>query len=136
MARLDLKGSKITRKRQLAELVVERLRALGHEAELVTGRVNSAGHRDTVVVQSSLGLVHTTASVNTDPNGSILVCDIEDAGQQFLEDKALVAYGWVDRSGRTQVRFVRPDKIKGRKSLTKAEIIGMEEPGLGLVLLP
>jgi hypothetical protein len=135
MAPLDLKATKSVRKRQLAELVAERLIALGHEAHVMTDHLNASGHRDQVIVQSSLGLVHTTASKSTDPNDAILVSDIEDASQLFLEGKAWVAYGWVDRSGRTLVQFVRAEHVMGRRSMLKTEVTRLADPHLSTVLV-
>lgn len=134
MAHLDLKATKASRKRQLARLVAERLVALGHDAHVVEGHVAPSGHRDLVIVMSSIGLVHTTASNSTDPNASILVSDIEDGGQKFLEGKDWVAYGWVDRAGRTLLQFVRADHILGRLSISKAEIRCLADGTLSTVL--
>ena len=136
MARLDLKATKSVRKRQLAELVAERLIALGHEAQVVTGHLNASGHRDQVIVHSSLGLVHTTASKSTDPNAAILVSDIEDDSQLFLEGKAWVAYGWVDRSGRTLVQFVRTEHVMGHRSMLKTEVTRLANRQLSTVFAP
>lgn len=136
MAQLDLKATKAVRKRQLAELVAVRLRALGHDARVNEGHVNASGHRDLVIVTSSIGLIHTTASSSTDPNASILVSDIEDGGQLFLDGKDWVAYGWVDRAGRTLVQFVRPDCVRGLRSIPKAEVQRLADRTLSFVLLP
>ena len=130
MPRLDLKATKSARKRQLAELVAERLRSLGHEASVLTGHLNASGHRDQVVVDSAIGLVHATASKSTDPNDLILVSDIEDGSQRFLEGKAWVAYGWVDRSGRTLVQFVRAERVLGHAAMHKTEITRLADRGL------
>lgn len=134
MTRLDLKATKSVRKRQLAALVSEHLTSLGHEAQVVTGHLNKSGHRDQVIVQSSLGLVHTTASKSTDPNDAILVSDIEKASQRFLEGKTWVAFGWVDRSGRTLLQLVRTELVRGRRSMLKAEVTRLADPQLSIVL--
>jgi hypothetical protein len=133
MPRLDLNASKSERKRQLAELVAEHLRSMGHDATVLTGHLNASGHRDQVIVDSAIGLVHTTASVSTDPNGSILVSDIEDGSQRFLDGKDWVAYGWVDRSGRTLVQFVRAEHVLGRTTISKSEISKLSDRGLSVV---
>lgn len=134
MPKLDLSITKVERKRQLAELVAERLNALGHPAAVVSNRKNENGHVDRVLIESSLGLVHTTASVSTDPNGSILVCDIEDGSQDFLAGKAFVVYGWVDRSGRTLMQFIPTAHVLGRRSMLKADILHLADRALSTVL--
>lgn len=70
MPRLDLKASNPERKRQLAGLVAEHLRSIGHDATVLTGHLNASRHRDQAIVESSIGMVHTTASSSTDPNAS------------------------------------------------------------------
>lgn len=134
MPKLDLSVSKLERKRQLAELVAKRLIELGHTATVITDHKNENGHTDRVIVKSSLGLVHTTASVATDPNGSIPVSDFEDGGQNFLAGKAFVVYGWLDRSGRTFMQFVPTAQVLGRRSMLKADIIRLADQELSTVL--
>jgi len=114
--------TKLERKRRLAQIVVEHLTSLGHTASIVEGRVNSRGHRDHILVDSPLGLFHLTASSNTDPAGSILSSDVEDAGQAFLADKSFVAYGWNTQDGRAIVMVVPVAAVLGNKSMTKDQI--------------
>ena len=133
MARLDLNTTKSARKRQLAELVAEHLKSLGHDATVATGRLNPSGHRDRVIVESSIGLVHTTASSSTDPNCAILTSDIDDGSQRFLEGKDWMAYGWGDRAGRTLVQFVRTEHVRGRPSMTKQDIRRAADAVLSIV---
>ena len=114
--------SKLDRKKCLAEIVAQHLVSLGHTASVVEGRINSAGHRDQVLVESSIGLVHLTASNNTEPGGSILSSDIENASQQFLADKSFVAYGWNTKDRRTMVMVVPIAAVLGNKSMTKDQI--------------
>lgn len=137
MPLLDLDATPVARKRQLAELVAARLIALGHEAEVVRQNVNESGHTDRVIVRSSIGLVHTTASNQTDPNQPIPVADY-DAGrsQKFLEGKDWVAYGWVDRSRRTLVQFVRCEHVLGRPLISKTEILRLADRTLSIVFPP
>lgn len=134
MSLLDLTASKARRKQQLAELVADRLQSLGHQAQIVTGHQNPNGHRDLVIVESSIGLVHTTASKSTDPNASILVSDIEDGSQIFLEGKTWVAFGWVDRGGRTLLQFVLVEHVRGRSSIPKTEVLRRADRDLSSVL--
>lgn len=136
MTHLDLKASKLRRKQQLAELVATRLQSLGHQAQILTNHLNPSGHRDLVVVTSSLGLVHTTASKSTDPNSSILVSDIEDGSQLFLEGKAWIAFGWVDRCGRTLLQFVLAEHVRGRLSIPKTEVLRRADRDLSSVIPP
>ncbi|WP_017909280.1 hypothetical protein [Xanthomonas sp. SHU 199] len=114
--------SKLDRKKNLASIVAGHLVSLGHTASVVEGRVNSAGHRDQVLVDSAIGLVHVTASSNTEPNGSILCSDIEDGDQSFLADKEVVAFGWNTGDGRTTVMLVPAEAVRGNKSMTKDQI--------------
>lgn len=134
MPKLDLTATKLERKRQLADLVASHLTALGHEASVVCDRKNAAGHLDRVLVDSSVGLVHTTASVSRDPNGSILTSDIDSGAQTFLAGKDFVAYGWVDRSGRTLIQFVPIALILGKRFLAKTDIIHLADRTLSTVL--
>jgi hypothetical protein len=128
--------TKSERKRRLAVIVVDRLTALGHTASIVEGRVNSLGHKDRILVDSSLGLIHLTASSNTDPSGSILSSDIEDASQAFLADKSLVAYGWNAHDGRSIVMFVSVTAVLGNRSMTKDQIRASSISGYTKVLSP
>ena len=73
----------LERKKCLAALVAGHLTSLGHTASIIEGRINSQGHTDRVLVESSIGLVHLTASVNRDPQGSIPTSDFEDGSQDL-----------------------------------------------------
>ena len=112
----------LERKKCLAALVARHLASLGHTASIVEGRVNSQGHTDRVLVESSIGLVHITASVNREPEGSIPTSDFEDASQAFLADKDFVAYGWNTKDDRTMIMFVPVADVLGNKSLSKNQI--------------
>ena len=112
----------LERKKSLAALVAHHLSSLGHSASVVEGRTNSLGHTDRVLVESSIGLVHLTASVNQDPDGSIPTSDYEDGGQSFLADKDFVAYGWNTKDKRTMIMFVPVSVVLGNKSLSKSQI--------------
>ncbi len=112
----------LERKKCLADLVAHHLESLGYPAKVVEGRKNSQGHTDRVLVDSSIGLVHLTASVNQEPNGSIPTSDFEDGDQSFLADKDFVAYGWNTKDNRTLIMFVPIADIIGNKSLSKSQI--------------
>ena len=114
--------TKLERKRRLAQIVVDRLTSLGHTASIVKDRVNSKGHKDHILVDSQFGLIHLTASSNTDPAGTILTSDIEDASQAFLADKSFVAYGWNTQDSRAIVMLVPVAAVLGNKSMTKDQI--------------
>ncbi|WP_185822550.1 hypothetical protein [Xanthomonas sp. GW] len=114
--------SKLDRKRSLANIVVQHLMSLGHTASVVEGRTNSCGHKDKILVDSSIGFVHLTASNNLEPGGSILSSDIEEGSQQFLADKSFVAYGWNTKDRRTIVMVVPIAAVLGNKSMTKDQI--------------
>lgn len=123
------------RKRALAEIVVRHLSGLGHHAELVEGRTNSSGHRDTVVVESSIGFVHVAASGSTAPNDTIRAAGYSDGDQTFLAEKSYVAFGWNTKDGRTMVMFVPASDIAGKASLPKSEIKRLSIPALSAVLV-
>ena len=112
----------LERKKCLAALVARHLESLGHSASVVEGRTNSEGHTDRVLVESSIGLVHLTASVNREPDGSIPTSDYEDGSQSFLADKDFVAYGWNTKDDRTMIMFVPVANVIGNKSLSKSQI--------------
>ncbi len=111
------------RKMCLAELVRDHLRfELGHTAELIENRTNSAGHTDTVLVNSSLGLIHLTASSSLDQNERIRTTDYQKGEQNFLADKTYVAYGWNTKDARTIILFVPTTSLVGIESLSRSEL--------------
>ncbi len=112
----------LERKKSLAALVAGHLTSLGHTASIIEGRINSQGHTDRVLVESSIGLVHLTASVNRDPQGSIPTSDFEDGSQDFLADKDFVAYGWITKDHRTMIMVVPIARVLGNMSLSKNQI--------------
>jgi hypothetical protein len=122
------------RKRCLAELVKKHLIALGHEAKLIDNRTNSAGHTDQVIVDSSLGIIHVSASSSLEPNASIRAADYQEGGQSFLVDKKYVAFGWNTKDKRTIIMFVNSKEVDGKPSLTKNEIKQLSERALNKVL--
>jgi len=124
----------LERKKCLAEIVASRLTSLGHTATLVEGRVNSKGHTDRVLVKSSIGLVHLTASVNQEPDGSIPSSDFEDGSQSFLADKEYVAYGWNTKDKRTMIMFVPAADVIGNKFMLKDKIVSSSNRVLSFVL--
>lgn len=124
------------RKRCLAELVKEHLISLGHEAEVIENRTNSAGHTDQVVVESSIGIIHVSASSSLEPNACIRAADYQEGGQAFLVDKKYVAFGWNTKDRRTIVMFVQAKAVEGKPSLTKIEIYKLSERALNKVLNP
>ena len=132
MPLLDVHAKTLERKRQLAALVAEHLQSLGHEAEVVEEHRNDSGHLDRVIVHSSLGLVHTVASKVVDPNSEIPVSD-RDGSQVFLQGKTWVAYGWVDRSGRTLVQFLRVEHVLGRTAMARTELVRLADRELSVM---
>jgi len=113
------------RKKCLAELVAKHLNELfnSDDSEVVKGRVNSAGLKDQVVVESKkLGLIHLTATGSVEPNDTLVTSGFEDGNQNFLADKAYVAYGWNGKDGRTFLMFVKSENVEGRQGLTKSKI--------------
>lgn len=129
-------SSNIARKQCLANLVKEHLIEIGHKAEIVTERQNSAGHTDRIAVESSIGLVHVTASGNLDPNGKIGISDYQGSEQTFLADKSYIAFGWNTQDGRTIITFVRAENIAGKTFPTKLEIQQLSERSLNKVITP
>lgn len=126
----------LERKKCLAALVARHLASLGHTASVVEGRINSQGHTDRVLVESSIGLVHLTASVNREPDGSIPTSDYEDGSQSFLADKDFVAYGWNTKDNRTMIMFVPTASVIGNKSLSKGQIRSASNREYSTVLRP
>ncbi len=114
--------TKLERKKCLASIVAKHLVSLGHTASVVEGRINSKGHTDRVLVESSIGLVHLTASVNQEPDGSIPTSDHADDSQAFLADKDFVVYGWNTKDKRTMIMFVPIVSVIGNKSMSKSQI--------------
>jgi hypothetical protein len=123
------------RKKCLASLVEKHLISLGHEAQLIENHTNSADHTDQVVVKSSIGLIHITASSDTDPNASIRASDYQDGKQDFLVDKSHVAFGWNTKDRRTIILFVPAIYVEGKTSLTKSEINQLSDQGLNKVMV-
>ncbi len=126
----------IERKKCLANLVKARLESLNQTAQIVEDRLNSLDHTDRVLVESSIGRIHITASVSRDPNGSIPTSDFEDGDQSFLADKDFVVYGWTTNDGRTMLMFVPVADVLGNRSLTKNQIIAARDRGYSVVLPP
>lgn len=124
----------LDRKKCLASLVEEHLNSLGKAATIIENRTNSKGHTDRVLVQSSIGLIHLTASVNQDPDGSIPTSDYQDGSQDFLADKDFVAYGWNTKDKRTMIMFVPVDSVLGNKSLSKSQIRASSNRDYNVVL--
>ena len=115
------------RKKSLASLVEQHFNSLGHNAKMLENRTNTKGCTDLVVVDSDIGLVHLTATGNTEPNASISVVDKVERHQDFLADKVFVAYGWNTRDNRTMIFFVPVSSVAGKESLTKNEINRLSE---------
>ena len=122
------------RKKCLAELVKDHLLALGHDAKLTENRTNSAGHTDQIVVESSIGIIHISASSSLEPNASIRAADYQEGDQSFLADKSYVAFGWNTKDQRTIIMFVQSAEIEGKSSLTKNEIKKLSDRDLNKVL--
>lgn len=109
------------RKQSLAEIVKKHLNDLGKKAELVFNRVNSAGHRDSVLVESNIGLVHISATSSKDPNEPLLPLNFSRKPQDFLFDKDYVAFGWHTKDNRMLLIFLRSSDVLGKSSITKDE---------------
>ena len=114
------------RKKCLAQLVVEHLLSLGKDAEILENVTNSAGHKDQVLVKSSIGLIHVTATGSDDPNASIPVADYKDANQNFLADKAFVTFGWNTKDKRTFLIFVEANNLTNLESLSKSQLVKLK----------
>tara|TARA_B100000745_G_scaffold166791_1_gene109177 strand:- start:40 stop:450 length:411 start_codon:yes stop_codon:yes gene_type:complete len=126
----------LKRKKCLAELVRDHLTALGYEAKMTENRTNSAGHTDQFVVESSIGLIHISASSNLEPNASIRAANYQEGSQHFLAEKKYVAFGWNTKDKRTIIMFVPAKEVEGKPSLTKNEIKKLSERSLNKVLGP
>jgi hypothetical protein len=124
------------RKKCLAKLVLEHFKSSGidHDASIVENRVNSAGHRDLVLVHSQkLGLIHVTAIGNT-PQDTPLPFFREEGDQDWLVEKTLVAFGWVDRDDRTLIFFVNAEFVRKNPKLTKRMILANRDTTLSVTL--
>ena len=126
--------TKLERKTALGHLVVKYLQSLGYKAELIKNRENSEGHKDQVLVDSDLGLIHLTATESIDPNASIRTANLIDGTQAFLADKQYVAYGWNTRDKRTFVIMVEANKVRGCRMLEKKKIVSMKTKSLSQVI--
>ncbi len=109
---------------------------MGKSAELVFSRVNSAGHKDQVLVESDLGLIHVTATSSDDPNGSLVTGGFKENEQDYLADKKYVVFGWntKERRPRTFLFFVKAEELVGREGITKLEVNGLRDRELSIVL--
>lgn len=124
------------RKRSLAELVKSHLNGMGKAAELIYGRVNSAGHKDQVLIDSELGLIHLTATSSDDPNSSLVTGGFKEKEQDYLADKSYVVFGWntKDRKPRTFLFFVEAKKLIGKEGITKQEVNSLRDRELSVVI--
>ncbi|WP_415900551.1 hypothetical protein [Neptuniibacter sp. QD48_11] len=122
------------RKDSLALLVMEQLKKQGIDVNLVRNRTNSEGHKDQVVLESELGLIHVVASNCVDPNGTFATGPYIEESQTYLVDKDYVAYGWNTKDKRTFVMFVDPADVKGKESLSKSEIRDLRNKDLSFVV--
>lgn len=130
-----LTGSTINqRKRSLATLVVNQLRAKGHTATIIENRKNTLGHTDRIAVASDRGLIHITATGTTDPNGKIKVSGYHDRSQDFLADKDFVAFGWKTRDNRTFLMIIDAKHVAGRQEMAKSDIVRVSNTNLSVVL--
>ena len=130
-----LTGNTVPQRKQcLAELVQHRLAFLGHDAEIVANRVNAAGHNDSVLVKSSVGIIHLTATGSLDPNAFITVADFADGNQNFLAEKDFVAFGWNGEDGRAFIMFVPAVHAAGNRELRKQQIVSLRNRELSVVL--
>ena len=122
------------RKKSLAELVKNHLQDLGKSAELIFSRVNSKGHKDQVLVESEIGLIHVTTSSSNDPNSPLVTGGFKEKEQDFLADKDFVVYGWCAKDGSTFLMFVDPQKLVGKDGISKQEITALRDRELSIVL--
>jgi len=109
----------MARKQCLADLVVEHLTKLGHQAKIINNRTNSKEHTDRILVESSIGLVHITALSSTDPNEKI---PYQNNDQRWLADKTYVAVGWNTKDKRTFVFFIKAQDMLGKFDLSKTDL--------------
>jgi hypothetical protein len=122
------------RKESLAVLVKEQFDQKGIEANLVRNRTNSEGHKDQVLLETEIGLIHLTATNNVDPNSGFPTGSYETGSQTYLADKDYVAYGWNTKDKRTFVMFVDPANVKGKENLSKSEIRDLRNKELSFVV--
>lgn len=122
------------RKESLALLVMEQFKQKGIEANLVKNRTNSEGHKDQVVLETEVGLIHLVATSSVDPNAGFPTGSYETNSQTYLADKDYVAYGWNTKDKRTFVMFVDPADVKGKESLSKSEIRDLKNKELSFVV--
>lgn len=127
------------RKICLAELVRDHIEAnsLDEQATLVENELNPARHRDLVRVHSlpNLGVIHVTAIGDT-PLDSPLPFFKDEGGQDWLEGKSFVAFGWVDADERTLIFFVDAEFVKNNPALSKRMIRDNRDRRLSVVLPP
>ncbi|ARD46408.1 hypothetical protein [Colwellia sp. PAMC 21821] len=114
------------RKKCLAHLVVEHLIGLGEVAEVVENETNSEGHKDQVVIKSSLGIIHVTATESIDPNATIPIANYKDHNQNFLAGKDFVVFGWNTKDKRTMLIFVKATNLLGLISVSKPQIVKLK----------
>ncbi|MEP1444906.1 MAG: hypothetical protein ABJK37_02160 [Paraglaciecola sp.] len=107
------------RKKSLAILVCEHLNTLNFNARVIENRTNSAGHRDLVVIESDLGLVHITALSGSNPNELI---PYQGGDKKWVEEKSFIAVGWNVKGGRTFIFFVPSEHFQERNDLSKSNI--------------
>jgi hypothetical protein len=93
---------------------------------VIENKINSVGHRDQVIIKSSIGLIHITATESIDPNASIPIANYKDNNQSFLADKDHIAFGLNTKDQRTILIFVEADKLVGLKSLSKLQIVKLK----------
>ncbi len=123
------------RKNCLASLVERHLKNLGHSAEIVKNKTNSAGHTDIVLVSSSAGLVHCSATASTESNAYIPVADFDaEGGQDYLVDKDWVAFGWNRKDKTTSIMFVSVEAVHNKRRMSKQEIIALRDRQLSIIL--
>ena len=122
------------RKESLAMLVLGQLKEKGIDANLVRNRTNSEGHKDQVLLETEIGLIHLAATNNVDPNSGFPTGSYETKSQTYLVDKDYVAYGWNTKDKRTFVMFVDPADVKGKENLSKSDIRDLRNKELSFVL--
>ncbi|MFZ3192485.1 MAG: hypothetical protein WA154_04660 [Moraxellaceae bacterium] len=127
--------SVLERKNCLSSLVEGHLKNLGHSAEIIKNKMNSAGHTDTVLVSSSVGLVHCSATPSTKSNAYILVADFDaEGGQDYLADKDWVAFGWNRKDKTTSIMFLSVEAVRNKRRMSKQEIIALRDRQLSIIL--
>ena len=119
------------RKKSLAVLVCEHLNTLSLNAKIIENRTNSAGHRDLVVIESDLGLVHITALSGANPNELL---PYQGGDKKWVQEKAYIAVGWNVSGGRTFVFFIPSVHFQERNDLSKSNIKPLSNKKLTAVL--